>query len=582
MKCLGRHVNCPAVGLRATFARALSMKRRIFVTSALPYANGSIHIGHLLEAIQTDIWARFQKMRGHDCLYLCADDAHGTPIMLSAARAGITPETLIARIHEEHRQDYADFEVDFDNFYTTHSDENRVFAEAIHARLDAAGHIRRRTVEQLYDPVQEMFLPDRYLRGECPFCHAAGQYGDSCEVCNRTYAPTELLNPVSSISGATPVARESEHYFFNLPAFTDELRDWVHAGRLQPEVVNKLDEWFEAGLREWDISRDAPYFGFQIPGAPGKYFYVWVDAPIGYFASLKNLLDRQGRTIDAFIEPDSEVEMYHFIGKDIMYFHTLFWPAVLHGSGYRMPTNVFAHGFLTVDGQKMSKSRGSFITARTWRQHLSPECLRYYFAAKSGSGVDDIDLNLEDFRQRVNADLVGKVVNLASRSAGFINKRFDGRLASVAHEPALLQEFIQAGATIAADYEAREYAKAMREVMRLADRANQYVDRHKPWVIAGQDPTAAELQAICSQALNLFRVLVIYLQPVLPGLAARAQAFLNAEPFTWDELPAALYEHRINRFKPLLTRVEQTQVDAALEAGKADLQTKSQDSGQSA
>ena len=546
-------------------------RRKIFVTSALPYANASIHIGHLLEAIQTDIWVRFQKLRGHHCLYICADDAHGTPIMLSADSQGITPEQLIGRIHAEHERDYAGFGVGFDNFHTTHSGENREFAENIYARLDAAGHIKRRTITQFYDPVKEMFLPDRFIRGECPFCGAQDQYGDSCESCNRTYTPTDLVNPVSSISGATPVEKESEHYFFDLPAFESVLRDWVGAGHLQPEVANKLDEWFDAGLREWDISRDAPYFGFEIPGAPGKYFYVWVDAPMGYFASLKNLLDRQGRDVEEYIGAGSSAEMYHFIGKDIMYFHTLFWPALLHGSGHRLPDNVFVHGFLTANGQKMSKSRGTFINARTYLEHLDPEYLRYYFAAKSGSGVDDIDLNLEDFRQRVNADLVGKVVNVASRCAGFIHKRFGGKLAAAVHDQALLQEFTGAAETIAADYEAREYARAMRGIMALADRANQYIDRHKPWEMARSDPGSAELQQVCSLGLNLFRILIIYLKPVLPGLARRAEEFLGVEPLAWDDLNAPLLDHPVRKFKPLLTRVEQARIDAVVEASKETL-----------
>ncbi len=557
--------------MRGGILKLTDQKRKIFVTSALPYANGSIHIGHLLEAIQTDIWVRFQKLRGHDCLYICADDAHGTPIMLSADSQGITPEQLIERIHAEHERDYAGFGIGFDNFYTTHSEENREVAEAIYARLDAAGHIKRRTIRQFYDPVKEMFLPDRFIRGECPFCHAPDQYGDSCESCNRTYTPTDLINPVSSISGATPVEKESEHYFFDLPAFETVLRDWVGAGRLQPEVVNKLDEWFSAGLKEWDISRDEPYFGFEIPGAPGKYFYVWVDAPMGYFASLKNLLERQGRDVEEYIGAGSNAEMYHFIGKDIMYFHTLFWPALLHGSGHRLPNNVFVHGFLTVNGQKMSKSRGTFINASAYLERLDPEYLRYYFAAKSGSGVDDIDLNLEDFRQRVNADLVGKVVNVASRCAGFIRKRFGGKLGPAVHDAALLQEFIDAGEAAAADYDAREFARAMRRIMALADRANQYIDRHKPWEMARQDSESEQLQQVCSLGLNLFRILVLYLKPALPDLALRAEEFLNVEPLTWDDLATPLLDHPVRKFKPLLTRVEQAHIEAVVDASKGSL-----------
>ena len=559
-----------------------AQQRKIFVTSALPYANGSLHVGHLLEAIQTDIWVRFQKLRGHDCLYICADDAHGTPIMLSAERQGLTPEQLIARVHAEHERDYAGFEIGFDNFYTTHSEENRAVAEAIYARLDAAGHIKRRTIRQFYDPVKQMFLPDRFIRGDCPFCHAEDQYGDSCESCNRTYTPTDLLNPVSSVSGATPVEKESEHYFFDLPAFDTVLRDWVGAGRLQPEVVNKLDEWFAAGLKEWDISRDEPYFGFEIPGAPGKYFYVWVDAPMGYFASLKNLLDRQGRDVAEYISADSEAEMYHFIGKDIMYFHTLFWPALLHGSGHRLPSNVFVHGFLTVNGQKMSKSRGTFINAGVWLKHLDAEYLRYYFAAKSGSGVDDIDLNLEDFRQRVNADLVGKVVNVASRCAGFIHKRCDARLAPGIHNELLLQTFTDAGPDVAAAYDAREYGHAMRRIMALADQANQYIDRHKPWEIAKREDSGLELQRVCSQGLNLFRVLVLYLKPVLPELARRAEEFLGVQPLAWSDLTAPLLDHPIRKFKPLLTRVERERIDAVVADSRQSLDGGKADAGQTA
>ncbi len=544
--------------------------RRLFVTSALPYANGPIHIGHLLEAIQADVWVRFHRLRGRRCLYLCADDAHGTPIMLSAAREGLAPEELIARIHAEHQQDYADFEISFDNFYTTHSDENRAFAAAIYQRLDQAGHIKRRVIRQLYDPREEMFLPDRFIRGACPYCGAEEQYGDNCESCNRTYEPTDLVNPVSSLSGAAPVEKESEHYFFDLPAFETMLRDWARGGQLQPEVVHKLDEWFEAGLKEWDISRDAPYFGFEIPGAPGKYFYVWVDAPMGYFASLQNLLERTGEDIAAFIARDSAVEMHHFIGKDIMYFHTLFWPALLHGSGHRLPTSVFVHGFLVVNGRKMSKSRGTFISARNYLAHLDPECLRYYFAAKSGSGIDDIDLNLEDFRQRVNADLVGKVVNIASRCAGFIHKRFGGRLAAAVHDQPLLRQFVAAGDDVAASYEKREYARAVRDIMALADEANRYLDRHKPWVIAKDEARDAELQAICSQGLNLFRLLIIYLKPVVPGLAARSEDFLGTAPLSWDDLAHPLLDHTVREFTPLLTRLEQDQVDAVVADGRVD------------
>ena len=465
-------------------------QRQILVTSALPYANGPIHIGHLVEYIQTDIWVRFQKMRGHVCHYVCADDAHGTPIMLRAEQEDISPERLIERIGREHRADFSAFSVAFDNFYSTHSPENRRLAERMYQTLNAAGHISRRTIKQAFDPVKKMFLPDRFIRGGCPSCGAADQYGDSCEACGATYSPTDLKNPLSALSGASPVTRESEHYFFRLDDFEAMLRVWTQGGRLQAEVSNKLDEWFEAGLREWDISRDAPYFGFEIPAAPGKYFYVWLDAPIGYLASFKHLCEARGLDFEAWTRADSETELYHFIGKDIIYFHALFWPAILHGSGFRTPTAIFAHGFLTVDGQKMSKTRGTFITARTYLEHLEPEYLRYYFAARLGPGIDDIDLNLDDFLLRVNADLVGKVVNIASRSAGFIERRFAGRLSSGHHDAALFNSLAGAAEDIAGAYERREYAEAMRAIMALADQTNQYIDAHKPWRIA--NPTAQQ------------------------------------------------------------------------------------------
>jgi methionyl-tRNA synthetase len=545
--------------------------RKILVTSALPYANGSIHIGHLVEYIQTDIWVRFQKMQGHNCYYVCADDAHGTPIMLRAQKEGITPEALIARISEEHQADFKQFSVVFDNFHSTHSDENQWLANTIYAALDDKEHINKRTITQLYDPEKEMFLPDRFIRGECPKCGAADQYGDSCESCGATYSPTDLKNPVSAVSGATPVERESEHYFFKLGDFEQMLHKWTRAGHLQAEVTNKLDEWFEAGLQEWDISRDAPYFGFEIPNAPGKYFYVWLDAPMGYLASFKNLCDKSDLNFDEWCQAGSDTEMYHFIGKDIIYFHALFWPAMLEGSGFRTPTAIFAHGFLTVDGQKMSKSRGTFITARTYLNHLNPEYLRYYFAAKLGSGVDDIDLNLEDFTARVNSDLVGKVVNIASRCAGFINKRFDGKLAKNIHDAALLKAMVDANETIAQAYEAREYSKAMREIMSLADKANQYIDDQKPWIIAKEEGRDEELQAVCSMGINCFRLLILYLKPVLPILATSTEEFLNIAPLQWHDAGTTLADHKINKFKPLMTRVEKEHVDAMVEDSKEDL-----------
>jgi methionyl-tRNA synthetase len=545
--------------------------RKILVTSALPYANGPIHIGHLVEYIQTDIWAKFQKMCGHCCYYVCADDAHGTPIMLRAQQEGITPETLIERVDMEHRADFADFAITFDNYYTTHSPENQWLANSIYAELQNRGHISRRTIHQAYDPDKEMFLPDRFIRGECPKCGAADQYGDSCEACGATYVPTDLKNPVSALSGAIPVEKESEHYFFKLADFEPLLREWTRAGHLQPEVTNKLDEWFEAGLQEWDISRDAPYFGFEIPDVPGKYFYVWLDAPMGYLASFKNLCDKIDIDFDAWCRPGTDTEMFHFIGKDIIYFHALFWPAVLHGSGFRTPSAVFAHGFLTVNGQKMSKSRGTFITARTYLDHLNPEYLRYYFAAKLGAGIDDIDLNLDDFVNRVNSDLVGKVVNIASRCAGFINKRFNGELGNTIHDPALLADFMDAGDRIAAAYDAREYSKAMRDIMALADRANQYIDEYKPWVIAKQSGKDDELQSVCSMGINCFRLLMIYLKPVLPIMAGKAESFLNIDPLQWQDNYSPLTSHTINPFTPLMKRVDKEHIEAMIEDSKDDL-----------
>ncbi len=551
----------------------MSEKRReILVTSALPYANGPIHLGHLVEYIQTDIWARFQRLRGHRCYYVCADDAHGTPIMLRAQADGITPEELIERVGAEHRRDFADFAIGFDNYYTTHSPENRELAETIYLGLKEGGHIVRRTISQAYDPVREMFLPDRFIRGECPRCGAPDQYGDSCEVCGATYSPTDLKNPVSALSGATPVEKESEHYFFRLADFEPMLREWTSSGHLQEEVANKLQEWFEAGLKEWDISRDAPYFGFEIPGAPGKYFYVWLDAPIGYLASFRNLCQREGLDFDAWVRPGSETEMVHFIGKDIVYFHALFWPAMLHGAGFRTPTAIWAHGFLTVNGHKMSKSRGTFITARSYLAHLNPEYLRYYFAAKLGPNVEDIDLNLEDFRVRVNSDLVGKLVNIASRCAGFITRHFDGVLADTLEDEALYRRFVEAGEEIAQAYEGREYSRVIRLVMHLADQANQYIDERKPWAVIKEPGREGEVEAVATQALNLFRVLMIYLKPVLPVTAAAAEEFLAVEPLTWADREQPLLGHCINRYRPLLTRVEEKAVEAMLEASRGDLQ----------
>jgi methionyl-tRNA synthetase len=548
--------------------------REILVTSALPYANGPIHIGHLVEYIQTDIWVRFQNMRGNRCIYVCADDAHGTPIMLRARQEGIEPEQLIDAVWQQHRADFAEFNVRFDNYHSTHSDENRFFSNTIYARNKAKGHVVNRTITQAYDPVEGIFLPDRFIKGTCPKCGTEDQYGDNCESCGASYSPSELINPVSAVSGATPEQRESEHYFFRLADFEQMLKAWTRGGHLQKEVANKLDEWFEAGLQEWDISRDAPYFGFEIPDHPGKFFYVWMDAPIGYMASFKNLCDRSDDLdFDDYWSPGSQAELYHFIGKDIIYFHALFWPAMLHGADYRTPTAVFSHGFLTVDGQKMSKSRGTFIKARSYLDHLNPEYLRYYFAAKLGSGIEDIDLNLDDFVARVNSDLVGKVVNIASRCAGFILKRFDNRLAAELAEPALFDDFVATGDAIAELFEQREYSRAVREIMTLADRANQYIDEKKPWVIAKAEGADQELHQVCTMGLNLFRLLIGYLRPILPATAEQAETFLQIEPLTWSDLVSPLLDHDIARFKPLMTRVEQAQVDAMVEDSKESLET---------
>ncbi|HYQ92326.1 MAG TPA: methionine--tRNA ligase, partial [Candidatus Competibacteraceae bacterium] len=545
--------------------------RKILVTSALPYANGPIHLGHMVEYIQTDIWVRFQKLRGHQCIYVCADDAHGTPIMLRAQQDGISPEQLIERIGAEHRADFADFLVQFDNYYSTHSPENRHFAELIYHRLNEGGHIAQRIITQAYDPIKQLFLPDRFIKGECPRCGAADQYGDSCEVCGATYSPTDLKNPRSMLSGTVPIEKESLHYFFKLGDFEDMLKSWVRGGHVQEQMANKLEEWFKAGLAEWDISRDAPYWGFEIPDAPGKYFYVWLDAPIGYMASFKNYCARTGLDFDEFWRYDSGAELYHFIGKDIAYFHTLFWPAMLDGAGFRKPSAVFCHGFLTVNGQKMSKSRGTYIKARTYLEHLRPEYLRYYFATKLNDRIDDLDLNLEDFQQRVNSDLVGKLVNIASRSAGFISRRFAGRLAASLAEPELYQDFVTAGEAIAQAYERREFSRAMREIMALADRANQYIDERKPWILAKQPGQDEQVQAVCSMGLNLFRLLLIYLKPVLPQVAAQVEAFLQIPPLRWDDLQQPLLDHVIAPFKPLLQRVEAGQIAAMLAASQEDL-----------
>lgn len=558
------------------------MTRKILVTSALPYANGSIHLGHMVEHIQTDVWVRFQKLRGNECHYCCADDTHGTPVMLAAQKQGIAPEDMIAKVREEHLADFTGFFIGYDNYYSTHSPENKQFSQDIYRALKANGKIESRVIEQLFDPEKQMFLPDRFVKGECPKCHAQDQYGDNCEVCGTTYSPTELINPYSAVSGAKPELRESEHFFFKLGECADFLKAWTsgnnpHDGKphLQAEALNKMKEWLGEGeettLSDWDISRDAPYFGFEIPDAPGKYFYVWLDAPVGYMASFKNLCDRIGVDFDEYFKADSQTEMYHFIGKDILYFHALFWPAMLHFSGHRAPTGVYAHGFLTVDGQKMSKSRGTFITAKSYlEQSLNPEWMRYYIAAKLNSKIEDIDLNLQDFISRVNSDLVGKYVNIAARASGFIAKRFEGRLKDVA-DSALLAKLTAQSEAIAECYESREYAKALRDIMALADIVNEYVDANKPWELAKQEGQDARLHEVCSELINAFTVLTAYLAPVLPKVAENAAKFLNLEAITWANTRETLGKHAINKYEHLMQRVEQKQVDDLIEANKQSI-----------
>ena len=538
--------------------------RDILVTSALPYANGSIHLGHMVETIQTDIWVRFQKQRGHNCIYVCADDAHGTAIMLSAEKAGITAEEQIDRVQKEHLADFEDFLIEFDNYHTTHSEENRELSSLIYERVKANGHIAERNITQAYDPEKGMFLADRYIKGSCPKCKTSDQYGDNCEACGATYSPLEMINPVSVVSGATPVAKESKHLFFKLPDFEAYLKEWTRAGHLQDEVANKLSEWLDSGLQEWDISRDAPYFGFEIPGEENKFFYVWLDAPIGYMASFKQYCERTGLDFDVYWKPESNAELYHFIGKDIVNFHALFWPALLSDAQFRTPTKVCVHGFLTVDGKKMSKSRGTFINARTYLEHLKPEYLRYYYASKLGNTVDDIDLNLEDFIQRVNSDLVGKVVNIASRTAKFVQKS-GGTLSKNIDNEDLWQKFVNANETIAELYENREFNKAMREIMALADAANEYIAEQAPWSLSKQEGNEQKVLDICSLGINCFKVIMTYLKPVLPETAKAAEAFLNTE-LNWPNDIAFLGEHAINKFKPLMTRIEQDKVDALVEA----------------
>ena len=562
----------------------MTKPRKILVTSALPYANGSIHLGHMVEHIQTDVWVRFQKLRGHECHYCCADDTHGTPVMLAAQKQGIAPEDMIAKVREEHLADFTGFFIGYDNYYSTHSPENKQFSQDIYRALKANGKIESRVIEQLFDPEKQMFLPDRFVKGECPKCHAQDQYGDNCEVCGTTYSPTELINPYSAVSGAKPELRESEHFFFKLGECSDFLKAWTsgnnpHDGKpyLQPEALNKMKEWLGEGeettLSDWDISRDAPYFGFEIPDAPGKYFYVWLDAPVGYMASFKNLCDRIGIDFDEYFKADSQTEMYHFIGKDILYFHALFWPAMLHFSGHRAPTGVYAHGFLTVDGQKMSKSRGTFITAKSYlEQGLNPEWMRYYIAAKLNSKIEDIDLNLQDFISRVNSDLVGKYVNIAARASGFIAKRFEGRLKDVSGS-ALLAKLAAESDNIAEQYENREYARALRDIMALADAVNEYVDANKPWDLAKQEGQDERLHEVCSELINAFTMLTAYLAPVLPQTAANAARFLNLDAITWANTRETLGGHAINKYEHLMQRVEQKQVDDLIEANKQSIQT---------
>lgn len=558
------------------------MTRKILVTSALPYANGSIHLGHMVEHIQTDVWVRFQKLRGHECHYCCADDTHGTPVMLAAQKQGIAPEDMIAKVREEHLADFTGFFIGYDNYYSTHSPENKQFSQDIYRALKAGGKIESRVIEQLFDPEKQMFLPDRFVKGECPKCHAQDQYGDNCEVCGTTYSPTELINPYSAVSGVKPELRESEHFFFKLGECADFLKAWTsgnnpHDGKphLQAEALNKMKEWLGEGeettLSDWDISRDAPYFGFEIPDAPGKYFYVWLDAPVGYMASFKNLCGRIGIDFDEYFKAGSQTEMYHFIGKDILYFHALFWPAMLHFSGHRAPTGVYAHGFLTVDGQKMSKSRGTFITAKSYlEQGLNPEWMRYYIAAKLNSKIEDIDLNLQDFISRVNSDLVGKYVNIAARASGFIAKRFEGKLKDVS-DSALLAKLTAQSEAIAECYESREYAKALRDIMALADAVNEYVDANKPWELAKQEGQDERLREVCSELINAFTILTAYLAPVLPKVAENAAKFLNLEAITWANTRETLGKHAINKYEHLMQRVEQKQVDDLIEANKQSI-----------
>ncbi|MBS9783475.1 MAG: methionine--tRNA ligase [Pasteurella sp.] len=545
-----------------------NQNRKMLVTCALPYANGAIHLGHMLEHIQADIWVRFQRMCGNEVYFVCADDAHGTPIMLNADKLGIAPEQLIEQAKASHTADFEGFNISFDNYHSTHSDENREIVADIYGKLKANGFIKTRVISQLFDPEKQMFLPDRFVKGTCPKCKAEDQYGDNCEVCSETYSPMDLINPRSAVSGATPITKESEHFFFDLPSFAEMLKEWTRSGSLQTEIANKMQEWFESGLQQWDISRDAPYFGFKIPDIEDKYFYVWLDAPIGYMASFKNYCNRTGVNFDEFWNKDSEAELYHFIGKDIVYFHSLFWPAMLDGAGLRKPTNIFTHGYVTVNGEKMSKSRGTFIQASTYLKHIDPECLRYYYAAKLHNRIEDLDLNLEDFVQRVNSDIVNKLVNLASRNAGFIKKRFDNKLSSKLDDEVLFAEFTEKSQQIATFYEDREYSKAIRKIMALADKANKYVDEKAPWVLAKEEGKEQELHNICSMGIQLFRVLMTYLKPVMPVLAEKSEAFLQTE-LTWNNIATPLLNHEVTPFKALFSRLDQKQTEAVKEETKA-------------
>ncbi len=551
----------------------MSTKRKLLVTQALPYANGTPHLGHMVGMIQTDIWVRLHKMLGHDCLFVCGSDSHGTPIMIQSEKMGLTPEAMITQIEAQQKQDFADFHIDFDNYHTTHSVENKALVEEIFRRHQAKGNITKRVIKQLYDPVKNMFLPDRYIKGECPSCGAKDQYGDNCEVCSTTYLPTDLKNPYSTLSGSNPIEKESEHYFFKLQNYEEFLKNWTQSeGHLNEQVTNKLGEWFKTGLKEWDISRDAPYFGFKIPGEENKYFYVWLDAPIGYIASFKNLCDKQKNLNFAeYWDTNSTTELYHFIGKDIIYFHALFWPAILYGANFRTPTKIFVNGYLTINGQKMSKSRGTFIKARTYLEHLQPEYLRYYFAAKLSDRIEDLDINFDDFMQRINADLVGKFINIASRCANFLTKNFAGELSKTCSAPELFAEFSAAGDEIKTKFEALEYSQAIRKIMSLADRANQYIDEKKPWTLAKLGPTQAEVQAVCSTGINLFRLLMIYLKPVLPETAKKVEAFLNIKPLQWDDKNQPLVNHQIDEFQPLMNRIDSKQIEGLKMAAQEDI-----------